>query len=210
MAFYDGIVAKIKTAPPRQQMVVLGALAAVIVGFFVWFVYLPASEEIAGLGSDISKLNSQIATDRVKVRRLDVLKQENARLQARLQEVREQLPSADEITELLRQVSDYGVSSGLDFKVWRPGSRAANASGLYTEIPVQVEVRGGFHNVALFFDSISKMKRIVTLSDIVLGEPKVEKNVNQLQVVFKATTYTTLNPGAAGSVKAGKNKGAGK
>ncbi|MDH4100267.1 MAG: type 4a pilus biogenesis protein PilO, partial [Nitrospirota bacterium] len=58
------------------------------------------------------------------------------------------------------------------------------------ETPVTVKVRGGYHNVAFFFDSISKMKRIVTISDVVMSDPKVENTVNKVQVAFKATTYT--------------------
>lgn len=195
MAVLDNLKTQINNIPPRQKMLLLGLLAFIVVGGFVWYVYLPAREEITQLEGEISTLNAQIATDRAKVRRLDDLKAENIRLQARLKEATEQIPTEDEITGLLRQVSSDGTTAGLDFKVWRPGGRKASPSGLYTEIPVAIEVRGGFHNVAFFFDTISKMKRIVTISDISISDPKVENTVNKVQVVFKATTYTAATEG---------------
>lgn len=193
MSALDNLAAQINNIPPKQKMLLLGLLAFIVVGGFVWYVYLPAREEITQLEGEISTLNAQIATDRAKVRRLDDLKAENVRLQARLKEVTEQIPTEDEITGLLRQVSNDGTTAGLDFKVWRPGGRKPNPNGLYTEIPVSVDVRGGFHNVAFFFDTISKMKRIVTISDITISDPKVENTVNKVQVSFKATTYTATS-----------------
>ncbi|MDH4100985.1 MAG: type 4a pilus biogenesis protein PilO, partial [Nitrospirota bacterium] len=147
MVALENLKAQIKSIPPKQKMVLLGLLAFIVIGGFIWLIYLPASGEIKKLEGEISKLNAQIATDRGKARRLDDLKAENARLQARLKEATEQIPTEDEIVGLLQQVSNDGITAGLDFKVWRPAARKTSPTGLYTEIPVTVEVRGGYHNV---------------------------------------------------------------
>ena len=203
MVALENLKAQIRNIPPKQKMMLLGLLAFIVIGGFIWYVYLPAQEQIKGLEGEISKLNAQIATDRGKVRRLDALKAENLRLQARLKEATEQIPSEDEITGLLKRVSDDGITSGLDFKVWRPGPRKQNPNGLYTEIPVSVEVRGSYHNVGFFFDTISKMKRIVTISDVSISDSKIENTVNKVQVSFRATTYTATSQ--AGKTQAGQN-----
>lgn len=209
MVALENLKAQIKNIPPKQKMILLGLLAFIVIGGFIWFIYLPASEQIKKLEGEISKLNAQIVTDRGKVRRLDDLKAENVRLQARLNEATEQIPTEDEIVGLLQQVSNDGITSGLDFKVWRPGARKPSPTGLYTEIPVSVEVRGGYHNVAFFFDSISKMKRIVTISDVAISDAKVENTVNKVQVTFKATTYaaTTEAEKEQAAIKDAKAKG---
>jgi len=133
---------------------------------------------------------------RVKVRRLDTLRQENRALQLRLAEQKEQLPNEAEIDQLLKQVSDLGGRSGLNFKLWKPGPRKKNASGLYLEIPVSIEVSGGYHSVGTFFDKISKLKRIINVSNIKMTSAKVEKSRMMIQTSFSATAFASISEDA--------------
>jgi type IV pilus assembly protein PilO len=84
----------------------------------------------------------------------------------------------------------------LDFKLWRPSERRPGASGLYTEIPVDVEVAGGYHAVASFFDRIGKLPRIVNVSGLKMTNPKVDKSRLMIQTTFRATAFAAMDAGA--------------
>jgi len=198
----------IKKLPPYQKMLVLGLIVILIVAMFFWFFYLPANNQIVGLRSDLAKLEGEIGINRAKVEKLDQLKKENADLERQLAEKKEQLPPEAEVANLLKQVSDLGLRVGLDFKLWRPASKKENPSGLYAEIPVDVEIGGGYHTTATFFDSVSKLPRIVNITNIKMGNAHIEKGRLIIQTSFIATAFAASEPAPPGDKKppAGKAK----
>ncbi|MEK6684223.1 MAG: type 4a pilus biogenesis protein PilO [Nitrospirota bacterium] len=182
----------IKNLPPSQKMLVLGLIIILIVAMSFWFFYIPKNNQISGLRNDIAELDGEIGIHRAKVEKLDQLKKENADLERQLAEKKEQLPPEAEVASLLKQVSDLGLRVGLDFKLWRPASKKEDPSGLYTEIPVDVEIGGGYHTTALFFDSVSKLSRIVNIKNIKMGNPHVEKGRLIIQTGFIATAFAAV------------------
>ena len=179
----------IKNLPTYQKLLALFLINILIVAMFFWFFYLPQNNLIAGLQTDLAKLDSEIGIQRAKVEKLEQLKKENAELEKQLAEKKEQLPPEAEVASLLKQVSDLGLRVGLDFKLWKPSAKKDDPSGLYAEIPVDVEVDGGYHTIALFFDSVSKLPRIVNISNIRMATPKVEKGRLAVHTAFVATAF---------------------
>ena len=165
----------------RSQKILMGVLFFVmVVGGFVYWVFLPQKEVRDELQRQVADLNAQITLNQTKVRRLEALKKENEELQKMLSGLQAQLPAEQEVSDLLRQVSDIGVQSGLNFKLWKPGGRKTDPSGLYVEIPVEVEVAGGYHSVAIFLDRVSKLPRIVNASNLKMqGAKPVEEKVSK-------------------------------
>jgi len=195
----------IKSLTNKQKFVAIFLVIAFFAGSFIWFVFIPKNEEIARVEREISSLSNEINVLRVKVRRLDQLKREDMVLQRKLREMKEQLPSEAEIEFLLKQVSDLGGRSGLDFKLWRPGAKIKNASGLYTEIPVNIEVAGGYHSVGVFFDKISKLRRIINVSNIKMSAPQIKRNRVLIQTRFSATAFASAEkPVVAANVSGGQ------
>lgn len=183
----------VKNLPPFSKiiMVFLPSIALIIL-FFV-LVYSPKREEIKVFGNDIVRLNSEIASSEVKVKRLDMLRLENVMLKARLRELQEQLPEEKEVSGLLRQISELGIKSGLKILLWRPEERVPDPSGLYVRIPVKVEVSTSYHNLGSFSSHISRLPRIVNISDIKLTNPVVKEGAQQLNASFIATTFSATS-----------------
>jgi type IV pilus assembly protein PilO len=184
----------IKNLPPYQKMLALGLMIVLIVAMFFWFFYLPKNNQIVNLRNEIAKLDGEIGINRTRVEKLEQLKKENADLERQLAEKKEQLPPEAEVASLLKQVSDLGLRVGLDFKLWRPAPKKENPSGLYTEIPVDVEIGGGYHTTALFFDSVSKLSRIVNIKNIKMGNSRLEKGRLIIQTGFIATAFAAAEP----------------
>lgn len=187
-------------ALPAYQKVVLAAIPVIaLLAAFVWFIYMPKNAEIAALEQQIAQINNDINVNQAKARRLEELKRENADLAKQLALLKEQLPPESEVATLLKQVSDLGIKTGLDFKLWKPSDRRPGSSGLYTEIPVDVEVAGNYHAVAAFFDRIGKLPRIVAVSGLKMGGGKLDKDRLMIQTTFRATAFAAMEDAAAGA-----------
>lgn len=169
-----------------------GLLLMVLVGMIVGFYYYvaePKSAEIAGLQGAIGTLDGEIQTLTIKVKHLDELIAASKQLEIELAKKKERLPPEEEAVMLLKQVSDLGIRLGLDIKLWKPSPKSEDPSKLFVRMPVNVEVSGGYHTAALFFDRINALPRIVTVSGLKMGAPKFEKGRVVTQTVFDLVAY---------------------
>lgn len=179
----------LRTIPLLQKVGLLAlVLAAILVGFYYQIVE-PKSAEIEGLQVAIAKLDTEIQTLTIKVKHLDELIAASKQLEIELAKKKERLPPEEEAVMLLKQVSDLGVRLGLDIRLWRPGAKTEDASKLFVRMPVNVEVSGGYHTAAIFFDRINSLPRIVTVSGLKMGSPKIEKGRVVTQTVFDLVAY---------------------
>jgi type IV pilus assembly protein PilO len=179
----------LRSIPLVQKVgLLLMVLAGIIVGFY-YYVAEPKSTEIAGLQGEIGSLDTQIQTLTIKVKHLDELIAASKQLEIELAKKKERLPPEEEAVMLLKQVSDLGIRLGLDIKLWKPSSKTEDPSKLFVKMPVNVEVSGGYHTAALFFDRINALPRIVTVSGLKMGAPKVEKGRFVTQTVFDLVAY---------------------
>ena len=194
-----------KTMPAAVKAGLLGAAILAVCILVGVFLLLPKQKEIQRLGDEITKQENEIAKDQAKVAKLATLKMENEKLKKRLEELKLQLPEEKEISSLLKQVSDLGIKSGLKIVSWKPEQKKDHPSGIVYEIPVSVELSGSYHNLGMFFSSLTKLNRIVNISDIKIGDPKPEINDALLKITFKAATFSAVpeseisakGPGAA-------------
>ena len=179
----------LRSIPLVQKVgLLLMVLAGIIVGFY-YYVAEPKSAEIAGLQVAIGTLDSEIQTLTIKVKHLDELIAAHKQLEIELAKKKERLPPEEEAVMLLKQVSDLGIRLGLDIKLWKPSPKSEDPSKLFVRMPVNVEVSGGYHTAALFFDRINALPRIVTVSGLKMGAPKIEKGRVVTQTVFDLVAY---------------------
>lgn len=183
---------KISKLPPYVQTILSISPAVIIVIFVVVLLILPKHKEIKAFDSKIALQENEIAKSQSKVGMLPQLILENEKLRKKLTELQQQLPEEKEVSSLLKQVSDLGIKSGLKISFWRPEQKRTHTSGIVYEIPVKVELFGSYHNLGYFFSSLTKLNRIVNLSDIKLSDPKPEKENAIVKVSFTATTFSTI------------------
>lgn len=179
----------LRTIPLIQKVVFLALVLGGIVVAFYYYVAEPKSTEIAGLQGEIGKLDAEIQTLTIKVKHLDELIAANKQLEIELTKKKERLPPEEEAVMLLKQVSDLGIRLGLDIKLWKPSGKSEDPSKLFVRLPVNVEVSGGYHTAALFFDRINSLPRIVTVSNLKMGSPKTEKGRVVTQTIFDLIAY---------------------
>ncbi len=179
----------LRSIPWAQKVgLLVMVLAGIVVGFY-YYIAEPKSVEIAGLQGTIGTLDSEIQTLTIKVKHLDEIIAASKQLEIELAKKKERLPPEEEAVMLLKQVSDLGIRLGLDIKLWKPSPKSEDASKLFVRMPVNVEVSGGYHTAALFFDRINALPRIVTVSGLKMGSPKIEKGRVVTQTVFDLIAY---------------------
>jgi type IV pilus assembly protein PilO len=185
----------IKELPPYAKAIFAVVPSILLIVLFIFLIYSPKKKEIDALTRSISKLDNEIATGEVKIRKLDQLKAENKLLKAKLAKLQEQLPQEQEVSPLLKQTSDLGIKSGLEILLWKPGTRKVGPNSLYYEIPVKVEVTTGYHNLGIFFSHISRLARIVNIKNMDLSSKKRSKHVGGLiRAKFTALTFAAIPP----------------
>ncbi len=202
MALKLGDLSKI---PPKQK-IFLTVLICLLVGVGYYYLYYKeASQKIATLQTKLAELESKIKEQEVIAKNLPSFQAEVRRLEDQLGLLLDQLPNSAEIPSLLKNVSDLGRESGLDFLKFAP--RGEVRKGFYAEIPVTISVTGEYHGFALFADKVSHLPRIVNLSDIVFSNPKaMGEDRRQVNVSCTATTFrfleqTTGGQGGKGGAK---------
>ena len=198
------VMDKIQRIPSRTRVIVFLAFVGVLVVLYIWQVHIPKNTEIKRLEGEVAGLQAKIRENDEKIKRLDELKAEVKALHERLRLLTEQLPAGSEVSDLLRKIQNLVNQSGLSLKLWRPDRRRTHPSGLYEEIPIIMELSGGYHNVAMFFDRVSKMTRIVNMLNVrMTGARVVKAGVMAINISCTAMTFAAVEkkPDAAPAAK---------
>jgi type IV pilus assembly protein PilO len=195
--------------PPKQKvfLVVLACLL-MVVGYYYLY-YSAAAVRMSELEKKLGELEHEIKTQAAIAQNLPAFKAEVRRLEEQLNLLLEQLPNSAEIPSLLKNISDLGKESGLEFLKFAPG--AESRKDFYAEIPVSIAVEGDYHSFVLFADKVSHLPRIVNVSDITFSNPKPGgEDRMKVNVSCTATTYRFMEQAKQEAAGAGKGAAAGK
>ena len=194
-----------KAIPTNQKITLLVLLLAGIGAGFYYLVEDPQSQEIQTLTAAVVKLDKEISANKEKIKNLEELKKLTAELGLQLAKNQERLPPESEAATIVKQLSDMGTRIGLTLKLWRPGPRQEDSSKLFVKLPADVEMVGGYHTLALFFDRISKLPRIINVSKIKMGAGTTgaaEKDRVSVQATFQLTAFASPSAQASPPVVA--------
>ena len=192
MAIKLDIKFDLKKVPKGARIAIAVAPAVIIAILFVVLVYMPKTKEVKMLNADISKQENEIAKNKTMAAKLDILKIENDKLIKELKELQEKLPEEESVSTLIQQLSEIAVRADIDILTWRPEAKKAHPSGIVEEIPFSLTLAGTYHNLGSFFSNLTRLNRIVNVSDIQLGDPKVRKEEAALNITVKAITFSAV------------------
>lgn len=113
------------------------------------------------------------------------------RLKQRLREAEEQLPKQAEVPKLLRDIAYEAQQSGLRMDRFELQGEAVQ--GDFAAVPVKMAVKGSYHEIAVFLDRLSKMPRIVNVTDLNMSVPLMENKKIVVNSTYTATTYRFLD-----------------
>ena len=176
---------------PLQQKIAIAVGGVVLIGAMTYL--LSVSDAVA----KIESLDEQIATQETQLVELEAKAQhrqqfmrEVERLKQRLREAEEQLPKQQEIPKVLRDIDYEAKQAGLRVDRFEPQVEAQQ--GDFAAVPLKMTVRGNYHEIAVFLDRLSKMPRIVNVTDLNMTTPNVENKKIVVASSYTATTYRFL------------------
>ncbi len=111
-------------------------------------------------------------------------------LESQMQRLRDMLPTTAEVPSLLDSISDAAIDNRLMIDAIR--LRASIPRTHYVEQPFDIQVRGGYHQIANFIADMAALPRIVTQHDFTL-EPVAsqgdQSQGDELRLSMLARTY---------------------
>jgi len=176
------------TQAPRTQKLVLGAMAlALIWGGGYFLVLRPKQGEIRALQTRLEGLERDVATHRAMAMNLVRFRAEAARLKGQLDAAKSRLPEEKEMPTLFRDISALANRMGLEVVTFQP--KEPQGKDFYSEIPILFSVEGSFHTLGMFLGEVSRLPRVVTLSEVKM-QALEGKGSTTLKADLTLATYT--------------------
>ncbi len=198
------LLEKLDALEPQKRWLILGLLALVlaVVGYVL---HNGNAEQIGALATEIGDMTQSVQKAQAVAAQRDSLRAQLAALDGALKVAMRLLPETREIPELLTQISQLGLNAGLEFRLFKP--EPEKRADFYAEVPVSLAILGKFHDVARFFDHLSKLSRIVNVTDIKITVPKGSEAEPKLATNCLLTTFRFLEPGESDAKRSGKSGG---
>ena len=180
----------IPLAPRIKLGIMVGIILLPLVVFYFSY-YQQKAKKIQSLSQQKVSLTQQLQEVKLKASDLAKFEKEMKEAEELFFKTAVLLPKEKEIPKLLKDISALGQTVGLDFLTFKP--LADIPKDFYAEIPVTINVRGPYHNMGSFFDQVSKLERIVSVSNIKMSSPKKEDGEMLLNSDCKLVTYRFTN-----------------
>lgn len=190
--------------PKNQRIGILVGVLLLFIVMYWFFIFKGRSDELDNKNELLTKKQHELREQRVVLADLPKFRKETEDMKNKRQDALMQLPDKKDIDKLLQDISFHAIESGLEVLLFKPQSEIPK--NFYAEIPVDVKLSGTYHNLAIFFDKIANLSRIVNISNIVINKAKEIDGRNILQNSCKVTTYRFIEEKKGGKGKKGKKK----
>jgi len=153
--------------PWAARMGILAAIAVMIGAGYYFLAYEAKGEELKALHAQELELQRRLSEVRSVAANIGAFETEIAGLEIKLKTALRQLPNKKQLEVLLTDISNLGKTSGIEIKSFKRNEEVGH--DFYAEVPIQIELSGEFHNIATFFDLMSRLPRIVNMGALSIG-----------------------------------------
>jgi len=178
--------------PLAGQLGVAVAAAAVIGGAFYFLVFQDMLADEQAKAAKLEELQKDIRQLEVTANKLGEFQREVQLLEAKLETLKRILPPEKETPDLMRKVQALVAQSNLSIRTFNPG--AVVQREFYQEWPINIEVTGNFHNLALFFDRVSRLSRLVNVGGVRINADPNPTPSRTISAACTATTFVYVEP----------------
>jgi type IV pilus assembly protein PilO len=195
--------------PGPIKAAIAGVLCVVLAG--LWY-YFDTQAQLLDLQTQETKerqLKSTFEQKQQKAANLEEYKEQLAEIEKTFGDLLRQLPDKTQVPELLVDVSQTGLASGLEFELFKPGGEIAK--DFYAELPIEIRVIGNYMEFGAFVSGLASLPRIVTIHNIKIApnnnkDATGKRSAGKDPLVMSATvkTYRYLEEGSATPPPGGK------
>ncbi|MEY3808591.1 MAG: hypothetical protein RI893_1567 [Pseudomonadota bacterium] len=166
------------------------AITGICVLVFGIGIYYDTLDQLAVL--DVSKnkeleLKQSFETKQKKAINLQDYQDQLAQIETELEDMIRQMPTKEEVASLLIDISQTGLASGLEFRLFKPG--APVRKDFYSELPISIEVIGKYEELGLFVSGLASLPRIVTVHDVTIIPESKEAKTGKMKMMTTVKTY---------------------
>lgn len=178
---------------PMQLKYAVCAFVIVIILLVAWFLMIKDKrDEMLRLEGEETVLRADFENKQARAANLEPLKQQLAQMELILQQMLRQLPSKNEMPDLIVDVSQQALASGITNELFQPGPETPRE--FYAEKPISIRMVGNYHQFGAFMSGVASLPRVVimTMHDISL-KPRGANN-ELLEMAGTIKTYRYLDP----------------
>ena len=162
-------------------------IGALIFGAVSWRVLQPMRDQLAAGEGQLAELQTKIQEGRAAKQQLPKFREEVHQLEMELDKLLRILPARRNTPDLLRRIRSLAEQGDFALRRFTPGQLSDKE--FFSEWPIAVSVEGGYHNLALFFDRISRFSRIINIEDLNITALAGAKGTHTLAASFNAKTF---------------------
>jgi type IV pilus assembly protein PilO len=197
--------------PWYGQILLFGVLAGITVYGFEYFYASDQRAKLETKQSELQQVRDRVTRGKAIAAQLPQFQAQVADLESRLEGLKAVLPETRDVGEMLRRVQTLATQSNLTVRTFRP--QPLKKKELHTEWPMQLEFDGTYHNLGLFFDRVSKVPRIINISNVGIKGLDAKQQAEQGNTVAATIIATAFvlddtkpmagKPGAPGTAATG-------
>jgi len=183
-------IKNIGTAPGIVKGILIVLLCIIVAAAGYFLVTTPKLKELEKVEKEEIRLKSVFDEKAAKAANLEAYKQQLDEMRQSFGALLRQLPNKTEIETLLTDISQTGISSGLEIELFKPEGLVPK--DFYAEYPIKLKVTGRYHQFAQFVSGVAALPRIVTLQNIEISPADKDGGV-KLSMELTAVTYQYLD-----------------
>src|SRR5262245_321458 len=187
----NSLLEKLEALEPKHRWLICGLAVVLLIGIG-YYLHSMQAENFETLKLAVDQMRQSVEKHQAIAIGLDDLKARLVALDEALKVAITLLPESREIPELLTQISQVGLSAGLEFRLFKP--EPEKPVDFYAEVPVSLAILGFFHDLTRFFDHLSRLSRIVNVTDIKISLAKKGGEAYTLTTNCLLTTFRFLEP----------------
>ena len=189
---------QIERLPAAGRFGLLVGVFLAVIGLYWFAVYGGERTKLNQKRTQLTKVQSEIAEARAVASNLKSFQEQRDLLRRELDGALRRLPNATELPGLLTDISSLGKKSGLEIRSFNPGEKVNR--GVYAEVPISLEFYGSYHELGVFFDRLSRLSRIVTITqlDMSLASDSGDKPMLQIKGVATTLQFVSSSDSASG------------
>ena len=188
----DSFISKIENLSKMQRILIFSAILILLIVIFVFMLYKPKLEKIGKLDKELDELEKKLVVAKKNAENLEKFQKMMKEAEFQFKTAMKALPEKEEIPSLLTSISRSGQDVGLEFLLFEPKTEVRKE--FYAEIPVAMNIKGGYHDLAMFFDKVARLSRIVNIKNISIARTK---DSQELSASCTAVTYKFVEPAPA-------------
>lgn len=154
---------------PQQAKIGFSAIIALVIIGLAWYLFVSDKKtELKGLERTETELRGEFETKQGRAANLEPLKQQLAQMEQQLQQMLRQLPSKTEMPDLIVDISQTALATGISNELFQPGPEQPKE--FYAEKPIALRMVGTYHQFGSFVSGVASLPRVVimTMHDISL------------------------------------------